>query len=183
MPWFCRPVPCLALWLALLLTLAGCASRPATAPLRTIAQPSPCEAQADTLLVLLPGTYSLPEDFVREGFVRAVREAGLAADVLLVDAHTGYYENRSIVDRLHADVVRPARARGYRQVWLAGILKRGSERGEFRLASSPAKTARLVLGALQGALLVKRTTGDASQQRDVVTVLKSQLASEADRRR
>jgi TetR/AcrR family transcriptional regulator, transcriptional repressor for nem operon len=63
------------------------------------------------------------------------------------------------------------------QAWLAGILKRGAERGEFRLASPPAKTARLVFGALQGALLVKRTTGDASQMRDVVAALKAQLAS------
>jgi TetR/AcrR family transcriptional repressor of nem operon len=63
------------------------------------------------------------------------------------------------------------------QAWLAGILERGAERGEFRLAAPPAKTARLVLGALQGALLVKRTTGDASQLRDVVAALKSQLAA------
>src|SRR5689334_15943793 len=62
------------------------------------------------------------------------------------------------------------------QAWLAGILKRGAERGEFALEASPAKTARLVFGALQGSLLVKRTTGDASQLRDVVAVLKAQLA-------
>jgi TetR/AcrR family transcriptional repressor of nem operon len=63
------------------------------------------------------------------------------------------------------------------QAWLAGILKRGMERGEFRLAAPPAKTARLILGALQGALLVKRTTQDASQLRDVIAVLKAQLAA------
>jgi TetR/AcrR family transcriptional repressor of nem operon len=63
------------------------------------------------------------------------------------------------------------------QAWLAGILKRGVDRGEFRLAASPAKTARLVFGALQGALLVRRTTADASQLRDVVAALKAQLAS------
>jgi TetR/AcrR family transcriptional repressor of nem operon len=63
------------------------------------------------------------------------------------------------------------------QLWLAGILKRGVERGEFKLAAPPAKTARLILGALQGALLVKRTTQDSSQLRDVVAVLKAQLAT------
>jgi TetR/AcrR family transcriptional regulator, transcriptional repressor for nem operon len=63
------------------------------------------------------------------------------------------------------------------QAWLADILKRGVDRGEFRLAASPAKTARLVFGALQGALLVRRTTADASQLRDVVAALKAQLAS------
>jgi hypothetical protein len=36
--------------------------------------------------------------------------------------------------------------------------------------------ARLLLAALQGALLVKRTTGDASQIRDVVAALKAELS-------
>jgi hypothetical protein len=35
--------------------------------------------------------------------------------------------------------------------------------------------ARLVFGALQGALLVQRTTGDSSQLKDVISALKSQL--------
>jgi hypothetical protein len=33
----------------------------------------------------------------------------------------------------------------------------------------------MVFGALQGALLVQRTTGDASQLKDVIAALKSQL--------
>jgi len=65
------------------------------------------------------------------------------------------------------------------QAWLVDILKRGVARGEFHLVAPPAKTARLVFGALQGALLVKRTTGDVSQLRDVVAVLKLQLGGEA----
>ena len=59
--------------------------------------------------------------------------------------------------------------------WLAGILERGERRGEFTLAAPAAKTARLVLSALQGALLVKRTTGDMAQLKDVVAVLKAEL--------
>jgi TetR/AcrR family transcriptional regulator, transcriptional repressor for nem operon len=54
--------------------------------------------------------------------------------------------------------------------------ERGAERGDLRLAAPASKTARLVFGALQGALLVQRTTGDASQLKDVVTVIKAQLA-------
>lgn len=63
------------------------------------------------------------------------------------------------------------------QKWLAGILKRGAANGEFRLAAPPERMARLVVGALQGALLVKRTTGDPSQMRDVVSALKAQLTA------
>lgn len=111
-----------ALACAMALTMAGCAAwRPLTVPMRSIAVPAACAAPVDTLLVLLPGSYSLPEEFEREGFLDAVRAHGLAADLLLVDAHVGYYHQRSIVDRLQADVIAPARARGYRNIWLAGI--------------------------------------------------------------
>jgi TetR/AcrR family transcriptional repressor of nem operon len=63
------------------------------------------------------------------------------------------------------------------QVWLTKILKRGVARGEFRLAAPAPKVARFIFGALQGALLVKRTTGDLSQINDVITVMKLQLAA------
>jgi TetR/AcrR family transcriptional repressor of nem operon len=63
------------------------------------------------------------------------------------------------------------------QAWLADILARGAARGEFALADKPAKIARMMFGALQGALLVKRTTGDASQLADVIAVLKAQLTN------
>ncbi|WMT74937.1 hypothetical protein [Bradyrhizobium sp. Ash2021] len=39
------------------------------------------------------------------------------------------------------------------------------------------KVARFVFGALQGALLVKRTTDDPSQFSDVIAVMKLQLAA------
>ena len=65
------------------------------------------------------------------------------------------------------------------QKWLADILKRGAARGEFTLAAPPAKTARLFFGALQGALLVKRTTGDPAEMRDVVEAIRAQLDAKA----
>jgi pimeloyl-ACP methyl ester carboxylesterase len=102
--------------------LGGCGLwRPTTVPLRTIALSGPCTGPVDTLVVMLPGSYSRPEDYQDEGFVDAARKEGLAVDWLLVDAHVGYYRERSIIDRLHDDVIAPARARGYRRVWLAGI--------------------------------------------------------------
>jgi len=63
------------------------------------------------------------------------------------------------------------------QVWLTKILKRGVARGEFKLAASAPKVARFVFGALQGALLVKRTTNDLTQINDVIAVMKLQLAA------
>ena len=102
--------------------VAGCASwRSADAPMYTQTDVSRCTLRADTLLVLLPGVYSHPDEFVREGFVQAVHDARLAVDVVRVDAHLNYYERKTFVARLHQDVIAPAQARGYRAIWIAGI--------------------------------------------------------------
>lgn len=113
--------PFLIAGLSLVSALGGCASAPpSVVPMRTLEQPAPC-GPAETLIVMLPGVYSKPEEFLREGFVQTVRREQIAADVVLVDAHLGYYQDRTIIDRLHADVIAPARARGVRQVWIVGI--------------------------------------------------------------
>ena len=113
--------PWAAVALAACATVVGCASRTTVVPMAMQHEFGACPAQTDTLLVLLPGAYSDPEEFVREGFIDAMRERRLAVDVLRVDAHLGYYSNGTIIDRLRADVIAPAQARGYRSIWIAGI--------------------------------------------------------------
>jgi TetR/AcrR family transcriptional regulator, transcriptional repressor for nem operon len=61
------------------------------------------------------------------------------------------------------------------QSWLARILRRGRDSGEFEFQAPVAKMARAVFSALQGALLVKRTTGNATQLNDVIAIVKAQL--------
>lgn len=72
------------------------------------------------LAVLLPGRRSGPEEFAKAGFASAVAARRLALDLVAVDAHLGYYRDRSVVERLHLDVVAPARAAGYDTIWLVG---------------------------------------------------------------
>ena len=88
--------------------------------MRTIAHPGAGVAGGD-LVVFLPGRGDRAEDFEERGFLAAAREAGLDADVLAVDAHLAYYYKRVIMDRLWEDVVLPARARGYRRLFVVGI--------------------------------------------------------------
>lgn len=109
--------------LAVLALLAGCGlvPRASTVPLRVLSDNAVCGSRPETLLVMLPGASSLPEEFLREGFVRALRERRLAVDVVLVDAHPGYYKDRTVLERLQADVIAPARAKGYRNIWLVGV--------------------------------------------------------------
>ncbi|MCY7369870.1 MAG: alpha/beta hydrolase [Polaromonas sp.] len=80
-----------------------------------------CGTAPTTLLVFLPGAYDTPQDFVDKGFVRAVRERGFDVDIQLADAHRGYYSQRKLLERLEADVMEPARAKGYRSIWFFGI--------------------------------------------------------------
>ncbi len=59
--------------------------------------------------------------------------------------------------------------------WLTRIVARGVKRKEFKIGITAEQMARTMFSALQGALLVKRTTGDATQMNDVIGVLKAQL--------
>jgi pimeloyl-ACP methyl ester carboxylesterase len=111
-----RALAILLLGAACVASMASCATpREATIPLRTVAI-GPAEKH-DTLVVLLPGIRDVPEDFARSGFA----DHSGAFDLLAVDAHWGYYERQSIVDRLHDDIVEPARRGGYMRIWLVGI--------------------------------------------------------------
>lgn len=105
--------------------LAACGLwRPTVAPMAQTLDTAPCKSiqgNARPLLVLLPGRFMHPSEFAREGYLQAVRERGFALDVLIVDAHLGYYSDRSILERLRIDVFEPARQRGVTQIWVAGI--------------------------------------------------------------
>lgn len=110
------------LGLALPLALLGCSPpRPLVVPMRRIALPLRSDRPAPLTIVMLPGAYSVPEDFVREGFVDVLRARHVQADLLLVDAHLGYFERGMLLERLMADVVDPLRAGGVRNLWFVGI--------------------------------------------------------------
>jgi pimeloyl-ACP methyl ester carboxylesterase len=120
----CLSLPCAAVGAAGgLSVLPGCGYLPreAVVPMPVIREPLSPTQRADVLVVMLPGAYDAPRDFIRRGFVKALRDRGYAADVLLADAHLRYIENGSMVVRLHDDVVMPARAAGYQRIWLVGI--------------------------------------------------------------
>jgi pimeloyl-ACP methyl ester carboxylesterase len=111
---------CGAALLLLVLPFTGCyRPQPTTVPIRTLAL-APGAADARCLVVFLPGRGDRPEDYVRHGFPEALRRAGSRCAMTGVDSHLGYFYDRSIVTRLHEDVIAPARARG-QDVWLVGI--------------------------------------------------------------
>jgi hypothetical protein len=102
--------------------MTACAgSRPVKIPMEVIIDRAPATAGPKALLVLMPGIRDTPQDIVRHGFIAAVRKRGIAADVVIADAHIGYFRAGTFFERLHADVIEPAQGRAYSAIWIAGI--------------------------------------------------------------
>ena len=117
-----RVIQCLFVLSMGVAVTTGCTpSRPTVAPLASITDLAPATGGDRALIVFLPGSQEMPRDLVERGFVAAVRARNIAADVQIVDSHVGYFYNRTIDVRLREDVILPARARGYRSIWIAGI--------------------------------------------------------------
>lgn len=75
---------------------------------------------SETLLVLLPGAYMQPEDFVAAGFFAALERRGLALDLRIVALDIATITGSNALAMLQQQILDPARA-DYRQVWLGGI--------------------------------------------------------------
>lgn len=142
--------------------LGGCSAflkRPTTIPMPTVTDLLPLPPQGRTLVVLIPGAYSTAEDFVTHGFVTEVRATRLTLDMVAVDAHRGYFDEGSLLDRLRADVIRPARAR--LRADLAGRhLARRARRDALRIGA-----ARRTLCARAGRDACRRTRCTAGPDR------------------
>ena len=94
---------------------AGCAAqRPREAALHTVQVGD----GGDTLVVMLPGIRDSAEQFLVTGFVDAAAES---FDVLVVEPQMKHYVRGTLVERLREDVMLPARARGYDEIWLLGV--------------------------------------------------------------
>ena len=94
---------------------------PTRRPLPVRAYPYDGPLPSRDLLVCLPGIGDEATDFTHWGFIDLVRAHRWPADVLLADAHYGYYADRTLLEQLHRDIFLPASASGYRAIWLVGI--------------------------------------------------------------
>lgn len=65
------------------------------------------------------------------------------------------------------------------QRWLEEILREGVERGELVLIDSPQSLSRVIFNSLQGSLLVRRSTGDVSQLKEIINAMRKLVKSES----
>jgi pimeloyl-ACP methyl ester carboxylesterase len=109
------------------------------------AAPHPAaDPAAGPLLVLLPGAGDRAADFVRQGFIQALRERALPVDAIAADARSDYYLDKSVLGRLHTGVIAPARRRHAGPVWLLGISLGGMGAALYARAH-PGEIAGLIL--------------------------------------
>ncbi len=83
-------------------------------PLRVVRRSA---GPAGALLVLLPGAYMTPEDFLAGGVDAAPDRFDLALPALDLAVISG----GKALAAVHAEILTPARVAGYRQLWLGGI--------------------------------------------------------------
>ena len=98
----------------------GCAAlMPAPTPMHTVEYRTPSQP-AKCLFLLLPGMGDHAERFLEQGFVQDLQNGKLSIDIRAADATMGYYMKGTLLDRLKTDVIMPAKARGYEEIWLVG---------------------------------------------------------------
>ena len=89
--------------------------------MRTIVDSAQEGARPPVVVALLSATFCEPEDFLREGFPQALRARGLGTELVMAELRAAWVADGSIVDRIEASIVAPARARGHVRIWLGGV--------------------------------------------------------------
>lgn len=97
--------------------LCGCFGN---SPLKTLNYSSASLTQKN-LIVFLRGLGGNNHDFGREGFVESVKQRNLPFDMTAPNAHFGYYFSQTLAKRLAADIITPAKIKGYENIWLVGV--------------------------------------------------------------
>jgi len=111
------------IWLVMLGTVAllgGCFPA-ATIPVPVLEYSQTRGAQENNLLVLIRGLGASNKVFEENGLIEEVRRRNLPFDIVAPDLHFGYYKEETVQERLHEDVILPARRAGYQKIWLAGF--------------------------------------------------------------
>ena len=103
--------------LALLLTACiNTGDRRQPIPTQTFAGAAPSKI----LVVVLPGRWDDVQDMAQAGMPEAIRGAWPEADVMLTGAAMAYYTDGGLAQRLHEQIIVPAKERGYREIWMVG---------------------------------------------------------------
>ncbi len=117
----------LLLFALLLASTAGCYfTRSPSRPLPALEFRRSTLVREHCLIVFVPGFLDGPDTFLENHFPDEVLASGAPCDSVAVDLHYRYYgetpsSGDGIASIMFADVLEPAAARGYEEIWLVGI--------------------------------------------------------------
>ena len=91
------------------------------APMDVLSYNHPNGGANERLMVFLRGMGGNHHSFEKEGLVSDVCDRMPAYDMVAPNAHYGYFADRSLMRRMKEDIIDPAHARGYKEIWLIGF--------------------------------------------------------------
>ena len=151
------PRPSRLLHPLLALLLAACsAGGDVTRPVPTLFLPA--AQPAHRLVVMLPGRGDSLDSLARTGVAQMIHEQWPDADLVLAGLTMPFYRQGRAVERLRDEVLIPAHAERYGQVWLAGISLGGLGALMYDRAHP---------GDIDGMLLVSPYLGDEPLYREI----------------
>lgn len=147
---------------AIAVLLAGCYfTRSPSRPLPALAFRRDAQVRARCLVILLPGFGDGPDTFRQHRWPERLVRSGAPCDAVAVDLHVRYYGETGIAQALYEDVLAPAVARGYEEIWLVGVSMGGlgalllarehGERIDGIVLLSPFLGERAILDAIEAA--------------------------------
>lgn len=146
--------------------------------MQVIFAPARTDAIAPVRVVMLAAAYSGPDDFVREGFIDALRERRLDVDLVFAGIELQQVIDRTAPEQLRKELILPARTQGC-TVWLGGI-SLGGYLALCCAARHPAEVAGLCLFApYLGSHIV---TGEIERARGVESWEPTALTRDDDER-
>ncbi len=147
-------MPCLLLSLLLLVSCI-----PATTiPIGTTSFHRSEMVERRSLVVFLPGRGDTVKSYEKEEFVQMLAKQNGSVDSIGVEAHLGYYVDRTLLKRIREDVIIPAKASGYRDIWLVGISMGGLGAVLYDIANP---------GDLAGLFLLAPYLGDGTLLKEI----------------
>ncbi len=102
----------------IILILSSCSTN---APLKSLHYKIEESSSQKNMIIFLRGRGGSHEDFASDGFIEDIKTRKLPFDMIAPNAHFGYYFGETLVPRLKADIIEPAREKGYEKFWLVGV--------------------------------------------------------------
>lgn len=148
-------------WVVIVMALALAGCLPAIDARAPVPQALvPAASPPTRLVVVLPGRGDDVQALRESGIAPAIQSAWPDADVVLTGLGFAYYMQGRAPQRLHDEVIVPARARGYREVWLIGASMGGMGTLMYD---------RAYPGDADGLVLLAPYLGDRSLVKDIRT--------------